>query len=164
MYTIMTAHFVTLFLVTATILVTPLYVIATYVFSGASSRKGLLIASVIPVWGAFAVWLCLGGIVEKLGPAGNLVIPVSWILPNGICAFRPCRLRRRSLRFVRFPQCVLLRVYVERRPSTAIRARLRQSARPVPDGDDPALPGALRYLLPYALDTQLPEGSASISS
>lgn len=87
-YTMMNAHTVTVLLVVATVLATPFYLLAAYLFSGASPRKGLLIGAVFLVWGAFAVWMCLAQTVDKLGLPGNLVIPVSWIAPSLILYLR----------------------------------------------------------------------------
>lgn len=82
MYSTMNAHFLSVVIVTAAMLVTPMYVACTYHFSGASARKGLGIGSVFLVWGAFMTWVCLARIPESLGPAGALIIPLCWITPS----------------------------------------------------------------------------------
>jgi len=63
-------------------MVTPFYVFATYVFSGASREKGVGIGVATLVIGAFMSWVCLGGLPGRLGLAGNLIIPVAWVSPG----------------------------------------------------------------------------------
>ena len=41
MYEILDAHFLTVVIIVGSIMVTPIYVMAVYVFSGASPKKGL---------------------------------------------------------------------------------------------------------------------------
>ncbi|UCH46420.1 MAG: hypothetical protein JSU95_09795 [Betaproteobacteria bacterium] len=55
-YSVMNAHFLTVTLIAAALLVTPFYALATYVFSGASARKGALIGAGFLVWGAVMTW------------------------------------------------------------------------------------------------------------
>ena len=76
------AHFLSVFIVVGSIMVTPIYVMATYVFSGASSKKGLQIGVVFLIWGSLTFWVCLYQLPSKLGLAGNLIVPLSWILPS----------------------------------------------------------------------------------
>jgi hypothetical protein len=82
MYEILDAHFLTVFIIVGSIMVTPIYIMAVYVFSGASSKKGLQIGSAFLIWGSFMVWACLSQISAKLGLLGNLVVPIAWILPS----------------------------------------------------------------------------------
>ena len=82
MYEIMNASPATLIIVMSAMLVTPLYVLATYVFSGASARKGMQIASAFLVWGAVMTWVCLAGVPGRIGPLGQLIIPVCWFTPS----------------------------------------------------------------------------------
>jgi len=82
MYTMLEAHVLTVFIVVGSIMVTPFYVLATYVFSGASSKKGFQIGTAFLVWGAFMFWVCLSDLPRRLGLAGNLIVPMSWILPS----------------------------------------------------------------------------------
>ncbi len=82
MYDLMQAHPMTLIIVMSAVLVTPLYMLCTYVFSGASARKGALIGSGFLLWGAVMTWFCLAGIVQDMGPLGSLVVPVCWLLPS----------------------------------------------------------------------------------
>jgi len=81
-YEIMDAHFLTVVIITAAMLVTPMYLVCTYHFSGASIRKGLLIGSVALLCGALMTWVCLTQLPDSLGPAGALVIPICWITPS----------------------------------------------------------------------------------
>jgi len=78
------AHPLTLVVVMAALMVTPLHLLATYVFSGASARKGAIVACVVLVWGAVMVWFCLARVVERGGPLGNLWIPLLWAAPSGL--------------------------------------------------------------------------------
>ncbi|NIA72463.1 hypothetical protein HBA54_28140 [Pelagibius litoralis] len=82
MYELMQAHPMTLFTVMSAVLVTPFYVLCTYVFSGASARKGAIIGSGFLLWGAAMTWFCLAGVVQDMGPLGRLVVPVCWVLPS----------------------------------------------------------------------------------
>lgn len=82
MYDLMQAHPVTLIIVMSAVLVTPFYILCTYVFSGASARKGAVIGSGFLLWGAVMTWFCLAGIVQGMGPLGRLVVPVCWLLPS----------------------------------------------------------------------------------
>ena len=82
MVDLLDAHFLTVIIVVASIMVTPFYVLATYVFSGASHRKGLQCGAVFLVWGAFMFWVCLSGAPRKLGLPGNLIVPLAWGLPS----------------------------------------------------------------------------------
>ena len=82
MYTITDAHPVTLIIIVGTMMVVSAYLLATYVFSGASKRKGLRIAAAFVVFGAAMSWVCLAGLPRKLAPAGSLFVPVAWILPS----------------------------------------------------------------------------------
>ena len=82
MYELLDAHPATLVVVMAALMVTPLHLLATYVFSGASARKGAIVAAVTLVWGAFMVWFCLARVVEHSGPLGNLYVPLLWAAPS----------------------------------------------------------------------------------
>lgn len=82
MYQITDAHFLTIVIVIGTMMVTPLYVFATYVYSGASRAKGMKIAAVFLLFGAFMSWVCLSGKPRELGWGGRLIIPVVWALPS----------------------------------------------------------------------------------
>jgi hypothetical protein len=82
MYELFDAHPVTLVVVMAALMVTPLHLLATYVFSGASARKGAIVAAVTLCWGAFMVWFCLARVVERSGPLGNLFVPMLWAAPS----------------------------------------------------------------------------------
>lgn len=82
MYTMMDAHFVTVILVSFVVLVTPFFMLATYVRSGAPFKKGIAIGTIVAICGGFGIGLCLADVIGKLGPAGNLIIPLFWILPS----------------------------------------------------------------------------------
>lgn len=85
-YQIMDASPVTVTVVMSSMLVTPFYLLATYVFSGdsprAGARKGAIMASLFVAWGAVMIWFCLAGVPGRLGPLGNLVVPVCWLTPS----------------------------------------------------------------------------------
>jgi len=63
-------------------LVTPIYVLATYTFSGASKRKGLRIGAAFLALGAFMFWVCIADLPRRLDLAGNLIVPVLWVTPT----------------------------------------------------------------------------------
>ena len=69
-------------------MVTPFYLFATYVFSGASPRKGGQSGAAVLVWGAFMFWVCLSGTPQKLGLPGNLIVPLAWVLPSLILLWK----------------------------------------------------------------------------
>ena len=75
------SHFLTVVIIVASIMVTPFYILAVYVFSGASALKGLQIGSAFLIWGAVTVWVCLQQIPDQLGIAGSFIVPLAWILP-----------------------------------------------------------------------------------
>ena len=89
MYSIMNAHPVTVIVVMAAMMVTPIYAFGTYVASQASARKGALIGAGFLLRGAFMSWVCLAGITRSVSPIGRLTIPVGsliipacWALPT----------------------------------------------------------------------------------
>jgi len=82
MVTMLNAHFLTVFIIVGSIMVTPLYALATYVFSGASPKKGMQIGTVFLIWGAFMFWICLNDVPRRIGLAGNLIVPISWLVPS----------------------------------------------------------------------------------
>lgn len=81
-YDMLDAHFLSVFIITAAMLVTPMYLVCTYHFSGASTQKGVILGSVFLVWGALMTWICLARVPQGLGPLGALIIPVCWITPS----------------------------------------------------------------------------------
>lgn len=83
------AHFLTFVIIIGSIMVTPFYILAVYVFSGASALKGLQVGTAFLIWGAFMVWICLKQIPDQLGIAGSLIVPLAWVLP-GLILYR-CR-------------------------------------------------------------------------
>lgn len=85
---VMDAHPVTFLVVIGAFLVTPIYALGTYVFSGASKRKGLRVGAGFLVFGAVMAWVCIARIPRELGLAGNLVVPAAWILPSLILVWK----------------------------------------------------------------------------
>jgi hypothetical protein len=82
MYEMMDAHPITVIVIMSAFLVTPIYALATYTFSGASKRKGLRVGAAWLVLGAFMFWVCVADIPRRLGLPGNLIVPVMWIAPT----------------------------------------------------------------------------------
>jgi len=82
MYQITDAHFLTVILVAAAMLFIPMYILAVYVFSGASAKTGLTTAAGFIVFGAGAVWFVLADASQLLGPFRALSVPVTWVLPS----------------------------------------------------------------------------------
>lgn len=88
MYETMDAHALTIMIVMATAMVTPIYALATYVFSGASREKGMQIGIAFLVLGSLMFWVCLSDFQRRLGLLGNLIVPVAWILPSAVLYLR----------------------------------------------------------------------------
>ena len=88
MYDMLSAHILTVVIVVGSVMVTPFYILAVYVFSGASARKGLQIGTAFLIWGAFMFWVCLRQIPGTSGPAGNLIVPLAWVLPSAVLYWR----------------------------------------------------------------------------
>ena len=82
MYEIMNAHPLTVFIVVGSLMVTPFYVFAVYVFSGASAQKGAWIGAGFLLFGAAMFVLGLDDVPRRLGLVGNLIVPLAWILPT----------------------------------------------------------------------------------
>ncbi|MEA5522362.1 hypothetical protein [Limnoraphis robusta] len=83
------AHPATVIIIAGAVMVTPFHALATYVFSGASARKGLIIGAAFLVFGAVMAWVCLGNVPARGGPAGGAIVGVAWILPSAVLiAFR----------------------------------------------------------------------------
>jgi hypothetical protein len=59
MYEITNAHPVTVIVIIGAFLVTPIYAMATYVFSGASKKKGLRVGAGFLVFGTLMFWVCI---------------------------------------------------------------------------------------------------------
>lgn len=87
MYHILNAHPITIMIIFSSIMVTPFFIFATYAFSGASLKKGALIASAFLVWGGVMAWICLAEIPKGFGPLGSLVVPMCWLTPTVILLF-----------------------------------------------------------------------------
>lgn len=81
------AHPLSIIIVTAAMLVTPMYAVCTFHFSGASARKGIITGSVFLWLGALMTWVCLAKVPSSLGPLGALIIPVCWITPSLVLWF-----------------------------------------------------------------------------
>lgn len=82
MYAVMPAHFLTVVIVVGSLMVTPVYMLATYVFSGASPKKGMRIGVAFLLFGALMFWVCIGDVPGRLGLIGNLIVPLAWLLPS----------------------------------------------------------------------------------
>ncbi|MEM1297556.1 MAG: hypothetical protein AAGH89_19470 [Verrucomicrobiota bacterium] len=82
MYQLLEANPLTVFIVIAAMLVTPFYILATYVFSGASAKKGAQIGTGFLIFGAIMFVVCLTAVPDRLGDPGSLVVPAVWILPS----------------------------------------------------------------------------------
>ncbi|MEM1445361.1 MAG: hypothetical protein AAGF84_04850 [Planctomycetota bacterium] len=83
MNAVMDAHPVTVIVVIAALMVTPVWLVMTYAMSGASLRKGIALASAFLIWGAIMTCYSLMGIADRVAPPlGQLVIPVCWLLPS----------------------------------------------------------------------------------
>ena len=82
MYEMLDAHFLSLIIVGGSVMVTPIYVMAVYVFSGASANKGFQIGVAFLVWGAFMLYICLSQMPARLGMVGIFIVPLAWILPS----------------------------------------------------------------------------------
>ncbi len=82
------AHPLTVMIVIGAFLVTPFYILATYAFSGASLRKGTWIGAAFLVWGSIMFWICLSDTPRSLGLAGNLIVPLAWLVPSLILFWR----------------------------------------------------------------------------
>jgi hypothetical protein len=76
------SHPVTLLAIMAAMLMTPGYLFATFVFSGASARKGAILGAIWVAFCAVMTWVCLSDVPAKLGFAGNLIVPLAWITPS----------------------------------------------------------------------------------
>ncbi len=81
MYKMLDAHVLTVILIVGSIMVAPFYIIAVYVFSEASPKKGMQIGSAFLLFGSLMFWVCLSDIRKEL-VLGSLVIPLSWLLPS----------------------------------------------------------------------------------
>ncbi len=82
MYEMMNAHPATLFIIIASIMVTPFYVFAVYAFSDASKIKGAWIATGFLLFGAVAFLICIADVPRRLGLPGQLIVPLLWTLPS----------------------------------------------------------------------------------
>lgn len=79
---IMSAHFLTIVIVTSAMLVTPMYIVCTYHYSGASTRKGVLLGCTVLILGALMSAVTITQVPDRLGAAGALIIPLSWLAPS----------------------------------------------------------------------------------
>ena len=82
MYELMNAHPLSVVIVVGAIMVTPFYVFATYVFSGASQVKGAWIATGFLLFGAIMFLVCIGDIPRRMGLPGWAIVPLMWTLPT----------------------------------------------------------------------------------
>jgi hypothetical protein len=94
---LMPASGLSIFIVVATMLITPFYVLATYVYSGASLRNGLLLGIGFVLFGAVMFLVCLSNLPGHLGLPGNLIVPLAWVIPSLILFFLRKQLLDRPL-------------------------------------------------------------------
>ena len=76
------AHGLSVMIVVASMLITPFYIFATYVFSGASHRKGGQLGIGFTIFGAVMFLVCLTNLPGQLGLPGNLIVPIAWVAPS----------------------------------------------------------------------------------
>ena len=76
------AHPLSVFIVVGSMLITPFYIFATYVFSGASWRRGFQLGIGFTIFGAVMFLVCLTNLPGQLDLAGNLIVPFVWITPS----------------------------------------------------------------------------------
>jgi hypothetical protein len=88
MYKMMDAHALTIIIIIGTLMITPIYALGTYVFSGGSREKGMQIGVAFLVFGSFMFWVCLSDVPRRLGLIGNLIVPVAWVLPGLVLFWR----------------------------------------------------------------------------
>ena len=55
MYSVLDAYFLSVVIVVGSIMVTPIYVMAAYAFSGASAKKGFQIGIAFFIWGSVTI-------------------------------------------------------------------------------------------------------------
>ncbi len=91
------AHGLSIFIVVGTMLITPFYVLATYVSSGASPEKGIKLGIGFAIFGAVMFLVCLSDLPGKLGLLGNLIVPFAWITPSLVLYLLRRRLLERPL-------------------------------------------------------------------
>jgi len=82
MYQITDAHTLSVMILFTALLLTPLYIFAIYVFSGASPARGLKIAAAFVVLGGFTSWVVLADATRALGPFAALSVPLVWFVPS----------------------------------------------------------------------------------
>ena len=81
-YVVMNAHELTVIIITAGMLLTPLFIFATFVFSGASFNKGLVLSTIWLAFGALMTWVCIARFQTQLDPWGGLLVPACWLTPS----------------------------------------------------------------------------------
>ena len=85
----MQANGLSIIIVVATMLITPFYLLATYVFSGVPARKGIQLGIGFAIFGAIMFLVCLSNLPRELGLPGNLIVPLAWAIPSlMLVAFR----------------------------------------------------------------------------
>ncbi|MEM9026415.1 MAG: hypothetical protein AAGB06_05725 [Verrucomicrobiota bacterium] len=82
MYTLSEAHPLTMLIVVAAFLVTPLHLLASFAFSGASLRIGFRLAFLWLLAGAAMFYVCIANVEQDLGLLGNLLVPLAWFTPS----------------------------------------------------------------------------------
>jgi len=84
MYETMDAHALTVIAVIATIMVIPIYVLGTYVFSGAFRARGMQLSIAFLIFDSLMFWGCLSDLPARLGLPGYFFVPAAWILPSAV--------------------------------------------------------------------------------
>lgn len=82
MYEMMNAHPLTVIIIIGSTMITSPYIFAVYVFSGASQIKGAQIGAGFLLFGAIMFLVCISDIPRSIGLAGQVIVPVVWILPS----------------------------------------------------------------------------------
>ncbi|MEM9066483.1 MAG: hypothetical protein AAGB51_13445 [Planctomycetota bacterium] len=83
------AHPITLIVVTAAILVTPIYLFWALTFSGKPTAAAIRLSVAWLVLGALMTWVCLAGVPDGLGAPGQLVVPTLWFVPSLLLVLTP---------------------------------------------------------------------------
>jgi hypothetical protein len=91
MYEITNAHPLTLIVIIGAFLVTPIYAMATYVFSGASKKKGLRVGAGFLVFGTLMFWVCIADFLSAFFFGfGSSETPIQLFfpeVPNNVIVF-----------------------------------------------------------------------------
>lgn len=79
----------TIWVIVASMMLTPYYLLLVYVKSRASINMGVTLASLWLTLGGIMAAVCLYDAIRKWGTFANLIIPAVWIVPSALlCSFR----------------------------------------------------------------------------